>query len=77
MQGPLVTRAGRPFFLFGSVPNAPLACNTLDGPQAEPGGRRAGFALQGIWSDRRTPSTLAVGDEPPMNSRERRVQRAF
>jgi hypothetical protein len=27
--------------------------------------------------DRRAPSTLAAGDESPMNSRERRVQRAF
>jgi hypothetical protein len=31
-------------------------------------------ALQG---DRRAPSTLAAGDESPMNSRERRAQRAF
>jgi hypothetical protein len=33
--------------------------------------------LQAIWSGRRAPSTLAAGDESPMNSRERRVQRAF
>ena len=31
-------------------------------------------ALQG---DRRAPSTLAAGDESPMNSRERGAQRAF
>src|SRR5215210_7258504 len=60
------------------VQRAPgVACNALDGPQDEPGGRSAEFAMQGLGSDRRAPSTLAAGDEVPMNSRERRVQRAF
>jgi hypothetical protein len=40
----------------------------------EPGGRRTEIALQRDWNDRRAPSTLAAGDEVPMNSRERRVQ---
>jgi hypothetical protein len=47
----------------------------LDSPQDEPGGRSAGLGF--AQGDRRAPSTLAAGDESPMNSRERRVQRAF
>jgi hypothetical protein len=46
----------------------PRACYKLDGLQVEPGGRRTEIALQRILSDRRAPSTLAVGDEPPMDS---------
>jgi len=47
----------------------------LDGLRDEPGGRiGTDSALQG---DRRAPSTVATGDESPMNSRERRVQRAL
>ena len=49
----------------------------LGGPQDEPGGRRTEIALQRDWNHRRAPSTLAAGDEVPMYSRERRVQRAF
>jgi hypothetical protein len=33
--------------------------------------------MQWERTGRRAPSTLAAGDESPMNSRERRVQRAF
>jgi hypothetical protein len=33
---------------------------------------KTGLALQGIWSGRRAPSTLAPSDEAPMNSQERR-----
>jgi hypothetical protein len=47
----------------------------LEGPQDEPGGRSAGLGI--AQGDRRAPSMVAAGDEPPMNSRERRVQRAF
>ena len=43
----------------------------------EPGGRRTEIALQRDWNDRQAPSTLAAGDDVPMNSRERRVQRDF
>ena len=46
-------------------------------PQDEPGGLRTEIALQRIWSDRRALPTVAAGDESPMNSRERCVQRAF
>jgi hypothetical protein len=43
-------------------------CTELDGLQVEPGGCRVqASALQG---DRRAPSTVARGDEPPMNSYE-------
>ena len=49
----------------------------LEARHEEPGGRRTEIALQRDWNDRRAPSTLAAGDESPMNSRERRVQRAF
>jgi hypothetical protein len=42
----------------------------LDGPQDEPGGHRAGFAVQAPWSGRRAPSTVAAGDELPMNFHE-------
>jgi hypothetical protein len=41
--------------------------------QDEPGGRRAGFALQAPWSGRRAPSRLAAGDESPMNFQETHV----
>lgn len=40
-----------------------VARNALDGPQDEPGGRNAELAMQGLGSDRRVPSTLAVRDE--------------
>jgi hypothetical protein len=40
----------------------------LDGPQDEPGDRRAEIALQRDWNDRRVPSKRPVGDKPPMNS---------
>jgi hypothetical protein len=33
--------------------------------------------VQSIWSGRRALPTLAAGDESPMNSRKRRLQRAF
>jgi hypothetical protein len=42
-----------------------LACNALDGPQDEPGGQSAGLGF--ARGDRRAPSTVAVGDERPMN----------
>jgi hypothetical protein len=43
-------------------------CNELDGLQVGPGGRISQASpLQG---DRRAPSTVARGDEPPMNSYE-------
>jgi hypothetical protein len=43
-------------------------CIELDDPQNEPGGRIVQTsALQG---DRRAPSRVARGDEPPMNSYE-------
>jgi hypothetical protein len=29
--------------------------------------------VHAVWSGRRAPSTVAVGDEPPMNSHEARV----
>jgi hypothetical protein len=49
----------------------------LEARHDEPGGRRTEIALQRDWNDRRARSTLAAGDESPMNSHERRVQRAF
>jgi hypothetical protein len=49
----------------------------LEARHDEPDGHYASFVVQAIWSGRRAPSTLAAGDESPMNSRERRVQRAF
>ncbi len=52
----------------GTRERAPgVACNALDGPQDEPGGRSAEFAMQGLGSDRRAPSAVAVRDESPMN----------
>jgi len=42
----------------------------LDGLQDEPGGHRAGFAVQAPWSGRRASSTVATGDEVPMNPHE-------
>jgi hypothetical protein len=60
----------------GTRERAPgVACNALDGPQDEPGGRSAGLGF--AQGDRRAPSRLAAGDESPMNPHERRVQRAF
>jgi hypothetical protein len=29
------------------------------------------FVMQALWSDRRTPSTVAAGNEPPMNPAKR------
>ena len=42
----------------------------LDGPQDAPGDRTAELAMQGLGSDRRASSTVAVCDEVPMNSQE-------
>jgi hypothetical protein len=82
------TRLGLPRMLTNvglarPSPRHPPGClepswwTAVGGPQDEPGGRRTEVALQRDWNDRRAPSTLAAGDEPLMNSRERRVQRAF
>jgi hypothetical protein len=40
----------------------------LDGLQDEPGGYSAGLGF--AHGDRRAPSTVATGDEPPMNPHE-------
>jgi hypothetical protein len=44
----------------------PPACNELDVPQEEPGGRIV--QASGSQGDRRAPSTVARDDESPMNS---------
>ncbi len=41
--------------------------------QDEPGDRRTEIALQRNWDDRRAPSRVAAGDEPPMNFHETHV----
>jgi hypothetical protein len=82
------TRVGLPRMLTNvdlarPSPRHPPGClepswwTAVGDPQDEPGGRRTEIALQRDWNDRRAPSTLAAGDVLPMNSRERRVQRAF
>ena len=48
----------------------PPACNELDGPQEEPGGRIV--QASGSQGDRRAPSTVARDDEPPMTSHKSR-----
>ena len=53
------------------MPELPLslplpACNELDGPQEEPGGRMV--QASGRQGGRRAPSTVAQDNEPPMNS---------
>jgi hypothetical protein len=48
----------------------PPACNELDGPQEEPGGRMV--QAPGSQGDRRAPSMVARDDEPPMNSHKSR-----
>jgi hypothetical protein len=50
-----------------------VTCLTaLNGRQDEPGGHSAGLGF--AQGDRRAPSTVAVGDEPPMNPHKTRVQ---
>jgi hypothetical protein len=46
----------------------PPACNELDGPQEEPGGRIVQDS--GSQGDRLAPSTVARDDEPLMNSQK-------
>ena len=59
-------RAGRAFMPELPLSLPPPACNELDGPQEEPGGRMV--QASGSQGDRRAPSTVARDDEPPMNS---------
>jgi hypothetical protein len=60
-----------------SSPPAACACN-LRGtaprdPQDKPGGRVQVCLAKHLWAHRRAPSTVAAGDETPMNFHETEV----
>jgi hypothetical protein len=72
--GPLRVVFASTSFNIWSFGNNPMRCRlvtslrALDGLQYEPGGRSVGLGF--TQGDRRAPSTVATGDESPMNSHE-------